>query len=591
MIGGWLLAVTLSLGSGDTLLFDAKSAPALEAHPTNPDRAFIADSESDPGVYQIRIAPAQSLAYASPGTDYHLPAGMNCTESLFNTPRIGGFWLEPPPATRGWITTSACELLVPFNHATGAGVTVSWSGSNRTSIPTRHQLTGAFTRYQNGGGGASISSFFTNFTSAAVRVGNRLVVTTSNVQQTGPNPVFNPGTVLFFSIDESGPTPLLAPASPFFAVTSDPNPVGLTVLPGGRVAVTNAGIFDVAFPPLVTGQGSVDILDAATGSFVGSIPVGAGNPMGPLELDPTGSVGITGSATHRRLYAFDARGLESLAAVGADPRVQRPSCNNSSAASAGGVPCLRERVIRGAANPVVLPPPPGGSGVFSYVPTVRFGPAGDFAVATSFNDGGLAFVAFDPRNLTRPHPLLASRFGPPETLAATGPAGVIGAECCPGPLLMRADGAGGLTTSDALFVTASPNGYVVRVHPGGALVTPTGDADADGVEDALDVCPVEPNPSPQADTGGVGDGSPADGIGDPCQCGDVSNDGRVTPDDATALRGFLANPAAPLAAPQKCDVGGATPAGACDLLDAVRLRRALAGAPQGIAHVCAPFVP
>jgi hypothetical protein len=247
-------------------------------------------------------------------------------------------------------------------------------------------------------------------------------------------------------------------------------------------------------------------------------------------------------------------------------------------------------VIRGAANPIVLPPPPGGSGVFSYVSQVRFGPAGDFAAATSFNDGGLAFVAFDPRNLTRPHPLLASRFGAPETLAATGPAGVIGAECCPGPLLMRADGAGGLTTSDALFVTASPNGYVVRVHPGGALATPTGDADGDATEDALDTCPVEPSPI-QSDVGGLGDASPADGIGDVCQCGDVSNDGRVTSDDAAALRAFLANPSAALAAPQKCDVGGATPSGACDLVDAVRLRRALAGAPQGIAHVCAPFVP
>jgi hypothetical protein len=222
---------------------------------------------------------------------------------------------------------------------------------------------------------------------------------------------------------------------------------------------------------------------------------------------------------------------------------------------------------------------------------VRFGPAGDFAVATSYNDGGMAFVAFDPRNVTRPHPLLASRFGAPETLAATGPAGVIGAECCPGPLLVRATTSSTLADSDAVFATASPNGYLVRVHLGGSLATPTGDADADSVEDALDVCPVEPNPGPgQADTGGLGEGSGADGVGDVCQCGDVTNDGRVTPLDASALRAFLADPAAALAAPQKCDVGGATP-GACDLVDAVRLRRALAGSPSVIAHVCAPFVP
>jgi hypothetical protein len=587
--GALLLAVTLSVGSGDSFNFQSPAPPALEAHPTNPDRAFIADSEADPGVFQLRITAGQSLAL--PGPNYHLASSssLGCS-APFSTPRVGGFWLEPTGPTRGWITTSFCELVVPFNYATGAGVTVSYSGSSRASVPTRQTLSGAFTRYQNGGGGASISSFTTNFTSAVVRVGNRLVVATSNVQQTGPNPVFNPGTVLFFSIDDSGATPVIAPATPFFAVTSDPNPVGLSVLPGGRVAVTNAGLFDVAFPPLVTGQGSIDILDPQTGSLVGSIPIGAGNPEGALALDPTQSVGLASSATFRRLYAVDVRGIEDLPLAPVDARLQRPSCNDSSDPSAGGVLCLRERAIRAGANAIVLPPPPGSSGIYSYVPTVRFAPSGDFAVATSYNDGGMAFVAFDARNLSRPHPLLPSRFGAAETLAATGPAGVIGAECCPGPLLLRSTGVPSLATTDALFVTASPNGFVVRAHLGGSLATPSGDADGDGVEDALDVCPLEPNPG-QADTGGLGTASPADGVGDACQCGDVSNDGQVDGADAFALRAFLANPSALLAAPQKCDVGGPGPSGTCDIVDAALLRRAIAGAQPGISYVCPPFVP
>ncbi len=589
MIGAVLLAVTLSVGSGDAFNFHAPSAPALEAHPTNPDRAFIADSESLPGVWQLRIASGQSLALA--GASYQLSANLNCSESTpFNVPRIGGFWLEPSGPTRGWITTSSCELVVPFNYATGAGVTVSYSGANRTAVPTRFTLTGSFTRYQNGGGGASISSFKTNFTTAVVRVGNRLVVATSNLQQSGSNPVFNPGTVLFFSIDDSGATPIIAPATPFYAVTSDPNPVGLAVLSGGRVAVTNAGLFDVAYPPLLTGEGSIDILDPQTGSLVGSIPIGVGNPMGALALDATGSVGLASSATFRRLYAVDVRGVGSLPLAPVDPRIQRPSCNDSNAESAGGVPCLRERAIRAGANAIVLPPPPGGSGIYSFVPNVRFAPSGDFAVATSYNDGGMAFVAFDPRNLSRPLPLLPSRFGVAETLAATGPSGVIGAECCPGPLLLRSTGAAGLTTTDALFATASPNGFVVRGHLGGSLATPTGDADGDGVEDSLDDCPFEPN-SGQADAGGLGTASPADGVGDACQCGDVSDDGHVDVADALALRAFLARPSVPLAAPQKCDVGGPGPSGTCDIVDATLLWRALAGAQPGISYVCPPFTP
>jgi len=587
VIGGLLLAVTLSVGSGDAYDFDSPAAPAIEAHPTNPDRAFVADSESFPGIWQIRIAAGQSVALSAPS--YQLSANLGCS-APFSVARIGDFWLEPSGPTRGWISTSGCELAVPFDYATGAGVAVSYSGANRPSVPTRHTLTGSFTRYQNGGGGASISSFTTNFTSAVVRVGNRLVVATSNLQQSGANPVFNPGTVLFFSIDDSGATPVIAPATPFFAVTSDPNPVALSVLPGGRIAVTNAGIFDVAFPPLVTGQGSIDILDPQTGSLVGSIPIGAGNPMAALALDPTGSVGLASSATFRRLYAVDVRGLGELPSAPVDPRLQRPSCNDSSAASAGGVPCLRARALRAGANAIVLPPPPGSSGIYSFVPTVRFAPSGDFAVATSYNDGGIAFVAFDARNLGRPHPLLASRFGAAETLAATGPAGVIGSECCPGPLLLRSTGSAGLASTDALFVTASPNGFVVRSHLGGSLATPSGDADADGVEDALDVCPLEPNPG-QADAGGLGTASPPDGVGDACQCGDVSDDGHVDIADAFALREFLAHPSTPLAAPQKCDVGGPGASGTCDVVDATLLRRALQGAQPGIAYVCPPFVP
>jgi hypothetical protein len=363
----------------------------------------------------------------------------------------------------------------------------------------------------------------------------------------------------------------VAPATPFFVLTSDPNPIALTPLPGGRVLVTNAGIHDAAFPPILTGEGSIDVLDPGAGRLVGSIPLGPGNPGGrSLALDPTGSVALAGSQTVRQLFAIDVRGLDELPVAPIDPGLQRPSCNASSADSAGGLPCLRSRVIRGADDPIALPPPPGASGIHSLVSEVRFAPTGEFAVATSFNDGGLALVAFDSRNLDRPHPLLASRFGAAETLAATGPAGEIGEECCPGPMI--------LSGTQVLFATASPNGVVVRGTLGGALAAPHGDLDSDGIEDALDVCPVSAN-AQQTDVD-------SDGIGDACQCGDTSDDGRIGVADALQLREFLAGARSALAAPQKCDVGGSS---ACDLVDAARIRRALAGLPPGIDHPCPPF--
>ena len=586
-----LLAATLSVGaaSTDTLEVFTFAPPGLETHPTDPNRAFVAASNNGPGVYQFQMTPGQPVGWA--GASYELayepPACV--VQGVTLVPMLGSFALERGTGeTRGWITTSICELAVPFDYVSGAGWPLLYSGASRMSVPTRHTLTGSYTTYPSSGAGTAIASFTTNFTSAALRIGNRLVVATSNIKQTGSSPIWNPGAVLFFSIDDSGPTTTVALASPFFAITSDPNPIALTELPGGRVAVTNAGIFDASFPPLVTGQGSIDLVDVATGLLVGSIPLGPGNPAGRgLALDPTGSVAVAGSTTLRQLVAVDVRNVAALPTAPVDARLQRPSCNDTSAAFAGGVPCLRERVIRGGANPIVLAPPPGSSGVYSYVPQVRFGASGDFVAATSYNDGGLGLVSFDPRNLGRPHPLLPSRFGVAQTLAATAPAGEIGEECCPGPMLLHANSASGLAGSDVLFATASPNGYVVRGHLGGTIAAPTGDYDFDGVEDALDVCPVEPNAA-QTDSGGLASPNP-DGIGNACQCGDSTDDGRVDAADASALRSFLVGALAALQAPQKCDVGGST---ACDLVDSVRLRRALAGSTSGgISHVCAPFLP
>ena len=589
-LGGLLLAVTLSVGSGDTLNLQTFAPPTLETLPSDPNFALVAVSSNGPGVFEVQVKTGSVLAFA--GTSYLLPGNLNCSESApFTTPTLGGFSLEQNSGrTRGWINTSSCELALPFNYATGSGITVSYAGQSRTAVPAKFALSGSFTRYQAGGSGAAISSFKTNFTSAAVRVGNRLVVATSNVQTAGSSPVLNPGTVLFFDLDDSAPTTVVTPSSPFFAVTSDPDPIALTPLPGGRVAVTNAGVYDVSFPPQVTGQGSIDILDVASGQLVGSIPLGAGDPGGgALALDPTGSVAVAGSQTLRQLYAVDVRGVAALPTSPVDPRLQRPSCNGSNADSAGGVPCLRSRVIRGGANPIVLPPPPGQSGAYSYVPAVRFGAAGDFVVATSYNDGGMAFAAFDPNELAAPRPLLPSRFGPAQTLAATGAAGVIGSECCPGPLLLRTSSDGELPSTRALFATASPNGLLVRGSLAGGLVAPSGDVDGDGVADSLDDCPIAANPA-QTDSGGLGSSTP-DGVGDACQCGDVTDDGRVEADDVATLRAFLAQQIAALPAPQKCDVGPGAASGACDLLDVAILRRALAGLGPGIDPVCSAFLP
>jgi hypothetical protein len=341
----------------------------------------------------------------------------------------------------------------------------------------------------------------------------------------------------------------------------------------------------------VTGVGSIDVIDPAAGALVGSFPLGQSNPGArTLAVDPTGSVAVAGSATRRSLYAIDIRGLDTLAPAAIDPTLQRPSCNDVAGATAGGLPCLRERVIADLASEIALPPAPGGGGPFGLVGEVRFGASGDFLVATSFNDDGLAVLAFDTQNLATPHLLLPSRFGPPETLAATVPPSLL-LESGPGPLVVHGDSAGGLAGAHVIWMTGSPDGAASRAFLTGSLAPATGDFDADGIEDSLDNCPVVANPF-QEDTGGVG-GPAADGVGDVCQCGDVSGEGGVGVNDWARIvreQGLLP-PGLPF--PDKCNVEGVPGggAGSCDAADAARIRDALADPAGGLPQLCGPARP
>jgi len=131
---------------------------------------------------------------------------------------------------------------------------------------------------------------------------------------------------------------------------------------------------------------------------------------------------------------------------------------------------------------------------------------------------------------------------------------------------------------------------LARNFAGQSFVVP--DADMDGVVDPFDNCLNLANTA-QPDSGGVaGPLDPqalvADGIGDACQCGDVSNDGRVTRDDATLITSALAGlppfgSVRGLPGFAKCDVGGTTE---CSADDAERILNAIAGTEPGVENAC-----
>lgn len=106
--------------------------------------------------------------------------------------------------------------------------------------------------------------------------------------------------------------------------------------------------------------------------------------------------------------------------------------------------------------------------------------------------------------------------------------------------------------------------------------------------DAEDSCPFVPDTG--IDRGGVGFGSLPDGIGDACQCGDVSGDGFVTGTDALMIRrALLVPPSATLVSADLCDVGGGA---GCTTGDALIIRRALLVPPSAtVLQRCGPALP
>jgi subtilisin-like proprotein convertase family protein len=147
------------------------------------------------------------------------------------------------------------------------------------------------------------------------------------------------------------------------------------------------------------------------------------------------------------------------------------------------------------------------------------------------------------------------------------------------PIALGVDALGAVTVAGRAGTAAR----VVRYVPAAI------DADRDAVADAADNCPYAPNPL-QEDAGAIGLGSAPDGIGDACQCGDVSGDGVLTLADALLVtRSTLVPPTAMLVRPELCDVGGTA---GCTLADAVVLRRAVLVPPTAVVvQQCGPALP
>jgi hypothetical protein len=106
------------------------------------------------------------------------------------------------------------------------------------------------------------------------------------------------------------------------------------------------------------------------------------------------------------------------------------------------------------------------------------------------------------------------------------------------------------------------------------IAIPPEDTDDDGILNEFDNCPFVAN-ADQLDTGGLGFSTTSDGIGNVCQCGDITGEGQVNDTDAAFIKRHALGLAAPLfLVPDNCDVTGD---GVCNGTDASFIRQAAAG--------------
>jgi hypothetical protein len=145
-------------------------------------------------------------------------------------------------------------------------------------------------------------------------------------------------------------------------------------------------------------------------------------------------------------------------------------------------------------------------------------------------------------------------------------------------LTVTVNGVPATVASDGSFsaAVAGPVADVVVTDGAGAQTHRRfeSDSDGDGIGDASDNCRFAANPD-QRDSGGLASAVP-DGIGDACQCGDVTGNGIVNGQDANAISRYAIGAGSPLfAVPGNCDVSGN---GSCNGQDANAVKRAALGA-------------
>ncbi|HEB89009.1 MAG TPA: hypothetical protein ENI85_05520 [Deltaproteobacteria bacterium] len=282
------------------------------------------------------------------------------------------FW--PPsgiPTIRSGLSTRACVYADGLLDSLGDPI-----GPNRFCSPDRN-------------------GFVTRFTAGAARIGDHLLVATSNLIRSS-RAQFAPGTLLLFEYDTGSDPPRVRPrADGPILLTSGYNPTTVTpyTTPSGRALALIGVSGSIALgtgPDLVRTDSAIDVVDVAMGRLIATIPLGrAGLGFSPIAIDSNRRVGLIGAATRRALFGIDLAALDDpLLGLGPEALPIRLD------GSVSGYPDAR---LYSGDSPLPLPkrstgPPDSQCTTQTSVALSQIGPSG---VASDFCDGTLSILHLD----------------------------------------------------------------------------------------------------------------------------------------------------------------------------------------------------
>ncbi len=157
---------------------------------------------------------------------------------------------------------------------------------------------------------SSVSSIIPSYPASIAAADSKLYITTSNYINPLTPASASPGTVLVFDILNSEPFIKIRT----YIITTGYNPSGLTLLPDGKIAVTNSGVNDLidasSYPKTAS---SIDIIDPAGNKIIANIELGlAGLSFQEIAVTKDGKRGFIGSIAYGEIYEVDLENYSAL---------------------------------------------------------------------------------------------------------------------------------------------------------------------------------------------------------------------------------------------------------------------------------------